>query len=132
MVLLGFEWVLALIKATAQRTVTWPLLAFSLALLIMAWMPPNWGFTRQWFVVPGAIVLRKFGWLQRRWNLQLFERCQSVVCVSHWSRNIWSATVADTRASFSRYLTRDEAEFLLRAWLSPLPPPAVERLADLR
>ena len=28
-------------------------------------------------------------------------------------------------------LTRREADFVLRAWLSPLSPPAVEKLTDL-
>jgi hypothetical protein len=115
LVIVGADWVWALITAVAQRTITWHLVVFSLALLIMALMPANWGFTRQWFVVPGAIVLRKSGWLQGRWELHLFERCQSVLCVSHWTRNLWLGDVADAETSTSRTLTRDEAEFLLRA-----------------
>jgi hypothetical protein len=131
LVIVGFDWVLALKEAIVQRAITWHLMVFSLLLLMLAFMPARWG-TRQWFVVPGGVVLRKSGWRQRRWHLKLFVRCQSVLCVSHWTRNIWSVTAANARTSFSRNLTRTEAEFLLRAWLSPLPPPPVERLADLQ
>lgn len=132
LVIIGFEWVAALIKAIAQRTITWHLLLFSLALLILALAPANRVFTHQWFVVPGEIILRTAGWLQSRWSLHLFERRRSVLCVSHWSRNVWRADIADAETSSDCNLTRDEAEFLLRAWLSSLPPPPIERLTDLQ
>jgi hypothetical protein len=131
LVIVGFDWVWALKESIVRRAITWQLMAFSLALLMLAFMPARWG-TRQWYVVPSALVLRKSGWWQRRWRLELFERCHSVLCVSHWTRNIWSVTVANARTSVSRDLTRTEAGFLLRAWLSPLSPPPIERLVDLQ
>lgn len=132
LVIVGVDFVWALAKAVAQRTPTWHMFVFLVALLLLALMPPNAIRPHGWFVVPGGVVLRKSGWRQRHWELTLLERSRSVLCVSHWSRNIWSATIADATTSFSRHLTKAEAEFLLRAWLSPLPPPPLEQLADLR
>ena len=109
----------------------WQLLLYTLVLLLLLFGPANREFNQQWFIVPGGIVQRKAGWLQSRWKLHLFERRASALCVSHWWRKIWAVHVVDAQASARRMLTRTEAEFLLRAWLSPLPPPPLERLSDL-
>jgi hypothetical protein len=132
LVIFGANWVLALVDAIEARTITWRLPVLSFALVALIFGPANPESSRQWFVVPGAIVLRKAGWLQRRWTMHLFERSSSVLCVSQWGRNLWRAHIADGQTDSSRALTKAEAEFLLRAWLSLLPPPALERMPDLQ
>ena len=85
---------------------------------------------RQWFVAPRALIVRRAGWLQSRWKLHLFERRHSVLCVLRQSKAVWRVVVGDARSTYARALTRAEAQFLLRTWLSPLPPPSLDRLSD--
>ena len=85
----------------------------------------------QWFIVPGGMVRRKAGAFQKRWNLHLFERTRSVLFAVRWYGQSRQVFVTDGVESARKFATRDEVDLLLRAWLSPLPPPPVERLSDL-
>ena len=91
----------------------------------------GWSFRRQWLVAPGGLILRESSFCRRAWKLHLFDRRQSVLIAHRASKRQWVAFVADREMHRQATLTESEAEFLLRAWLSPLRPPPVERLSDL-
>jgi hypothetical protein len=63
--------------------------------------------------------------------LHLFRRESSVLIVKNGSRQLWTAYVADDKEHQMARMTTREAVMLLRAWLSPLPTPPLERLSDL-
>jgi hypothetical protein len=86
---------------------------------------------KQWFVVPGGLIVRKTGRLDRNWKVHLLEPAKSVLMVFQAGRHQWIACAADENFTDRVVVTKREADFLLRAWLSPLSPPAVEKLTDL-
>ncbi len=86
---------------------------------------------KQWFAVPGGLIVRKAGFRDRGWKVHLLEPADSVLVIFQASRRHWIACAA-TEDFFDRVvMTKREADFLLRAWLSPLSPPPVEKLTDL-
>ncbi len=86
---------------------------------------------KQWFAVPGGLIVRKAGLRDRRWKVHLLEPANSILVVFQAGRRQWIACAA-TGDFFDRVvMTKREADFLLRAWLSPLSPPPVEKLTDL-
>ncbi len=86
---------------------------------------------KQWFVVPGGLIVRKAGRRDRRWKVHLLEPASSVLMVFQAGRHQWIACAANEDFTDRVVMTKREADFLLRAWLSPLSPPAVEKLTDL-
>jgi hypothetical protein len=102
----------------------WPTLAFLIGLwLWRLWRP------EEWYIVPGAVVVRSSAWNSSKWQLHLLARADSVLV--YW-RDLRLVAIADTRGrSFTRHATPVEAETAIRAWLSPLPPPKLEQLSDL-
>ncbi len=86
---------------------------------------------KQWFAVPGGLIVRKVGLRGGSWRVRLFVRERSVLAAYPVRRRLCMVVVA-RKDEFERVeLTRREADFVLRAWLSPLSPPAVEKLTDL-
>lgn len=86
---------------------------------------------RQWFIVPGGLIVREGKFFSQDCKLHLFDRSTSVLIVNKISKHQWSLYAAK-KGSFQRaVVTRKESEILLRAWLSPLPPPPIEQLSDL-
>lgn len=77
-----------------------------------------------WLVAPSSLIFRN------KKGLHLFERQRSLLCVYPFGRLGWFLVVADAERCFNYRLTGKEADFVLRAWLSPLPPPLAERLSD--
>ena len=88
--------------------------------------------TRQWYVVPGGLVLRYSSWSSGKWKVRLFNRRCSVLIAYEAHNENWHCWVAD--AESDETLTGDENTITnaLRAWLSPLEPPKIEQLSDLR
>lgn len=86
---------------------------------------------RGWLIVPGAIVVRESGLLSDRWKVRVCRRSECVLCVRDVRRTGCVAVLATADRVWPHPVTRTEATFLLRAWLSPLEPPGVERLSDL-
>lgn len=104
--------------------VLWP----TAALLTGLWL---WRLLRpeEWYIVPGALVVRSSAWNSSKWQLHLLARADSVLV--YW-RDLRLMAIADTTGrSFARLATPVEAETAIRAWLSPLPPPSLEQLGDL-
>jgi len=89
---------------------------------------------RQWFLVPGGVLIRKSRGLGKQWRRWLFSRRDSVLIV--WSRRsggqaTWKALLRSEIGAESIRLNGVECEILLRAWMSPVAAPSLERLGDL-
>ncbi len=92
---------------------------------------PAWNPLTQWLLVPGGLVVRKSGRFGRVWDMHLFDRRSGFLGVHQAHKQQCMVCVADADSSHRAIVTQSEATLLLRAWLSPLPPPAEERLGDL-
>jgi hypothetical protein len=90
-----------------------------------------WRSRQQWLLVPGGLASRRARFRRRDWELHLFQRESSVLIVKNQWRHFWWAYVADRQTVQMAGMTPREAVMLLRAWLSPLPTPPLERLSDL-
>lgn len=90
-----------------------------------------WSSRVQWFVVPGGALVRRARFRDRKWRLHLFDPRTSVLVVHQSTRQRWHVYVVDEHRSESTVVTKNEADILLRGWLSPLEPPPIERLSDL-
>lgn len=86
----------------------------------------------QWLVVNGGLLSRRsrFGATQSR--LHLFDRRKSLLCLYQRRKGAWIVCAADSETVDSAIITRREVDMLLRAWLSPLPPPDVSKLVDFQ
>ena len=81
--------------------------------------------------MPGGLIVRATRPWRPAAHVHLYNRRDSALIVQQLFRDKWLLCVADGEASGRTALTKKEAEVTLRAWLSPLPPPPVERLTDL-
>ena len=125
-------WAIQVAQSLSQKRITLPAVLWTAALVAALFVGPIRGrAAEQWFIVPGGMVRRKASPFQKRWSLHLFERSKSVLCAVRWFGQSWLILVQDGHETARRNATRDEVTLLLRAWLSPLPPPPVERLSDL-
>jgi hypothetical protein len=98
-----------------------------------------YSFTRrtEWLAVPGGLVVRRGARFRSQWDLHLFDRRKAVLLLiappaaGAYQRS-WLLIVADEHTCKSRFGAQAEVEGAARAWLSPLPPPSVAQLSDLR
>lgn len=91
-----------------------------------------YSWKQQWMLVPGGIVSRRLRMFRSATELHLFKRTESVLIAQAAQQKLWAVHVADAGASQMARMTAREAHLLLRAWLSPIPPPPIEQLTDLR
>ncbi|HVP12861.1 MAG TPA: hypothetical protein VMV94_16930, partial [Phycisphaerae bacterium] len=143
MILKG-SWVLVLLPAIFliraafegyQRGALTPnLLFWGLMVLLTLYGPARGGWfgTKQWLVAPASVIIRKARSCDVTSQVRLFQRCESVLCMQRRKEGPWHVVIADSEGSEQTIATDREVVLLLRAWLSPLEPPPVERLSDLR
>lgn len=96
---------------------------------------------RQCWLVPGGLVLRRpprsgpagdpFLVRGDKWELRRFARTTGVLWVRQKSRHRWLVLCVDPFGTSSFETGRSAVRSILRAWLSPLPPPDMQRLSDL-
>ncbi|MCO6437464.1 MAG: hypothetical protein J5J06_10285 [Phycisphaerae bacterium] len=86
---------------------------------------------RQWLAVPGGVVIRKARPFRSGWEMQYVRREDGVLLVHKIPNRAWWALVVFSGGQEETHLTEREADFLLRAWLSPVPPPERDRLVEL-
>ncbi len=79
---------------------------------------------RRWLVVPSGILIQESGLWRENWKSKLYTRDTVNLLVNKFG-GYWTVTLHDRKKSirFRRQLTDAEVDFLLRAWLSPLPVP---------
>jgi hypothetical protein len=116
---------------TGRVSAVWVALSV-LALAILLGLEAAVYRSREWLAVPGGLVMRKARLLRTRWQVLVFNQHNSVVCISPIVSSRWQLLVADGRKVHATAVTKSEAEFALRAWLSPLPPPSPDQLTDLQ
>jgi len=105
---------------------------FYLILGVVGWGGRGaWRSRQQWLLVPGGLASHRARFRRRDWELHLFQRESSVLIVRNQWRHFWWVYVADRQTVQMAGMTPREAVMLLRAWLSPLPTPPLERLSDL-
>ena len=86
---------------------------------------------RQWLAMPGGVLLRIARW-SGGWRLVRFTPANSMLLLSRAPfQEIWFATISDGKQTTRQQFTRAEAEFVLRAWFSPIEPPPMEHLTEL-
>jgi hypothetical protein len=76
--------------------------------------------------------VRSSPWYRRRWSIHVYDRRRSVLIVRQQRNELWRLRVADAEARETVVASEVQAMQVMRAWLSPLPPPDVEKLSDLR
>lgn len=110
-------------------------LVFWIGLLLFMLLVPREFFhkSNQWLAVPGGVIVRVGSWRNRVFKLVRLARPESVFVAKpiRWQK-LWEVTIASKVAAYSERFTATEMRFLIRAWLSPLEPPQVEELSDLR
>lgn len=121
------------LESWERGSVTWQFLAFLSGFLISLFGGARMGaFSKaHWLIVPGGMLLRKAANRGRGVSLHLFDRRRSVLGIQQQRSGRWHVAVADSEASETTIVTDRERQLLLRAWLSPLTPPPLERLVDL-
>ena len=85
----------------------------------------------RYFLIPGGLVTRRASPGKSGSEVTVFDRrgCVLGLCRGEGSR--WNCQISDRDKSVMFHLTERESIVLLRAWLSPIPPPTVEKLVDL-
>ncbi len=100
---------------------------FLCSLLAAGWV--EFGWREQWWLVPGGCVRCVPTGTSAKVQIAT-PACACVVMVA--SGDCWHVhIVTGEQGVWSLRLTRGEAEVLLAAWRSPLPPPTEEQLAEL-
>jgi hypothetical protein len=124
----------AAFDAYQRRAITPGLLFWGVMFVLALYGPARGGWfgTRQWLLAPASLVVRKAKPRDETSQLHLFERRKSVLCLQRQKKGPWLIAVADAEGSEQTIATNTEVSLLLRAWLSPLEPPPIERLSDLR
>lgn len=87
---------------------------------------------RQWLVINGGLLSRRGRFGSSKSRLHLFGRRKSLLCLYQRRKGAWMVCAADSETDDSAIITRREVDMLLRAWLSPLPPPDVSKLVDFQ
>lgn len=102
-----------------------------LPLLVLISVVAVWNllWPRNCVAVTGGLVFRRSGWREQAWRLRMFRRSSSVLV--YWRERVVLAC-ADADGVETVLLSPELAEIAIRAWLSPISPPGVETLSDLR
>ena len=126
-------WAIYAIKALITWQFDWMFVVWTATILIYssgisaggAWRP-----RQQWLIVPSGLVSRMANW-RGAWSLHLFTRENSILVTSRVATNQVLVCVGDIDSYQWAIVTPTESRALLRAWLSPLPPPSFEQLQEL-
>lgn len=130
----AFNWIIALVQSVARGQPEPQLYSWSLAMLALLLIPVrpggSWWGTQQFQVVPGGLARRKAPPWSQKWDVHLFDRRRSVMLVCTLKNKMWGVFVADAERVEYTIGTREEMDFAVRAWLSPVEPPKVEWLGN--
>ena len=134
LVVFFISWTAGLIDSIVHRRISPNLIWWTVALVLFAFVPAGiqWRSQRQFYLLPGGILVRKGGWFRKGWRLLLFRRAASCVLIYPLWKKQWVLVIADETECESIIGLKTELELALRAWLSPLEPPPLERLSDLQ
>lgn len=83
------------------------------------------------FIVPGGLLLRRKAKGTTKSDLELLSPKTAILVAVQTRKQAWTVFITDGNRNEPLLLTALETEMLLRAWLSPIPPPSVDKLIDL-
>ncbi|MEK6642584.1 MAG: hypothetical protein AABZ08_01645 [Planctomycetota bacterium] len=86
----------------------------------------------QYFAVPGGVLVRTAGWWDEKAKLRVLTRSSCVLGIVVEQDSLTYVIIADTVSEEQLLLNSSEVTVLLRAWLSPIPPPDVKKLVDFQ
>lgn len=124
----------SIVRSVQDQRVTWGLVFWGSVIIfyfsfsnrfISAMREPNL------LVVCGGLVWRPSHWLGLRRDLHLFGRQRSVLFVHQNLNGSWFFAIADDERKASGKMDQKGIDLLLRAWLSPVPPPELEKIGQL-
>lgn len=84
-----------------------------------------------WSILPGALLYRRPAGFFFGPRQHLFRRTDSLLFLWYFGFGVWAFWVEDDCCKRQMMIQPAEAQMLLRAWLSPVPPPTDEQLAQL-
>lgn len=85
-----------------------------------------------WFIAPGCVILRRAQFANPAQRLEIRTALNSRLVISapdSARRPSWVASLGDVHTPLHAEVTELEAQALVAAWTSPLPPPTAELLA---
>ncbi len=82
-------------------------------------------------IVPGGLVMRRPHWVAGKFGIKLYRPTDGALIVYQVSRLKWAWVLGTRGGVETGTITEIEARTLLRAWLSPLSPPPLERVRRL-
>lgn len=86
----------------------------------------------QYFAVPGGVLVRTARWWDEKAKLRVMTRSSCVLGIVVEQDSLTYVIIADTVREEQLLLNSSAVTVLLRAWLSPLPPPDVSKLVDFQ
>lgn len=130
----AFNTLVAVLRALGERAMNEGLVIWPLFLLLML------GGKRQarglrgachWLLVSGGLLQQRTGGWRKPPSTHLFTAPRSLLCVYRLQGKQWGFIVADVEGCEVGIATKRELDMLLRAWLSPHPPPTNEQVQAL-
>lgn len=120
------------IGAIFSRQFSWMTLYWLATILIVLFGPLRAAAVRgdSFLLVPGGLIWRRGRLFDARYRLHLFRAADSLLAVIPLAGR-WSFYLRDAEHETGTQIDDSEAEMLLRAWLSPLPPPDDRLLNEL-
>jgi hypothetical protein len=115
-----------------RRNKGWSPACYVIPLVILAFQFHLFRRRAEWFIVPGGIVFRETRPFRTEAHIGLLTPDQAILSIYERGKNRWHAQLAMSDGLISKKCTRREADLLIRAWCSPLSPPSIEQLSDLR
>ncbi len=128
LLVIGLQLVLAAIDAYAKGRMTWRLMIFMAVIVVLLLTGSSTMQFRpgaQWMLAPASLIV----WTAKR--TRIYQAPCSLLFVIPLRRTVALLAVAGDSGVDAVNVTTKEAEIVLRAWLSPIPPPPIERLSDL-
>jgi len=110
-----------------------PMLMFFALMLLSASLPLLMGGAvgPAWLLVTGGLVMRKAKKRGMASDVHLFVPEGTSLLIRPLNKRLWQMIVSDEKEFGIAQISDRELTMLLRAWLSPIPPPSVEKLVDL-
>jgi hypothetical protein len=121
----------AIIQDGLRSKFTLTMLAFTLT-FVAAMVAVHWIRNCNWFIVPGAVVVRKRSLMKREGKIFLFTPEETLLILQPRAIAINASLIQGEEIVESAVLTKTETVALLGAWQSSIAPPELERLVDLR
>lgn len=133
LIILAFPVLIEAIKSYRHRQVSLTLLVFSFSFLVQLFSFPgsNWKFPHAHFLPGGILMAAASSLPKRKSRLRLMSRDRCVMFVIQRKQSIWEIIVSDGEDVGVARATLAEANVLLRAWLSPVPPPPEEMVVNM-